>query len=60
MAKKTFSWMLMALLTVGLVMNLTSCKEDELTEEEKQQQAAQALEEAQEWWDVPLHPRRRH
>ena len=50
--KKTMNLLLMALLTVGLVMNLTSCKEDELTEEEKQQQAAQALEEAQEWWDV--------
>ena len=44
--------LLMALLTMGLGMNLTSCKEDELTEEEKQQQAEQALAEAQEWWDV--------
>ena len=44
--------MLMAVLAVGLGMNLTSCKEDELTEEEKQQQAQQAMTEALEWWDV--------
>ena len=50
--KKTINWMLTALLVVGLGMNLTSCKEDELTEEEKQQQAEQAQAEALEWWDV--------
>ena len=50
--KKTMNWMLMALLMAGLSVGLTSCKEDELTEEEKQQQAGKALEEAQEWWDV--------
>ena len=50
--KKTNNLLLVALLTVGLGMNFTSCKDDELTEEEKQQQAEQARAEAQEWWDV--------
>ena len=50
--KESMNLLLMALLAVGLGMNLTSCKEDEQTEEEKQQQAEQALAEAQEWWDV--------
>ena len=44
--------MLTTLLLVGVSMNLTSCKEDELTDEEKQQQAEQELAVAQEWWDV--------
>ena len=34
MIKKT-NWMLMALLVMGLGMNLASCKEDEMSEEEK-------------------------
>ena len=37
--KKSMNLLLMAVLAVGLGMNLTSCKEGELTEEEKQQQA---------------------
>ena len=50
--KESMNLLLMAVLAVGLGMNLTSCKEDEQTEEELQQQAQQAMTEALEWWDV--------
>jgi len=54
--KKTTNWMLMALLTVGLGMNLASCKEDEMSEEEKEWQKSdpygKGSEEALDFWTV--------
>ena len=54
--KKTINWMLMALLVVGLGMNLASCKEDEMSEEEKQWHEAdpyeKGSEEAIDFWTV--------
>ena len=54
--KKTTNWMLMALLTVGLGMNLASCKEDEMSEEEKEWREAdpyeKGSEEALDFWTV--------
>ena len=50
------NWMLMALLTVGLSMNLASCKEDEMSEEEKAWHEAdpyeKGSEEAIDFWTV--------
>ena len=55
MIKKT-NWMLMALLVMGLSMNLASCKEDEMSEEEKAWHEAdpyeKGSEEAVDFWTV--------
>lgn len=54
--KKTINWMLMALLVVGIGMNLSSCKEDELSDEEKAWREADPYEkgsdEALDFWTV--------
>ena len=54
--KKTTNWMLMALLVVGLGMNLASCKDDEMSEEEKAWHEAdpyeKGSEEAVDFWTV--------
>ena len=54
--KKTTNWMLMALLVMGLSMNLASCKEDEMSEEEKAWHEAdpyeKGSEEAIDFWTV--------
>ena len=54
--KKTTNWMLMALLVMGLSMNLASCKEDEMSDEEKAWHEAdpyeKGSEEAIDFWTV--------
>jgi hypothetical protein len=54
--KKNINWMLMTLLVVGLGMNLASCKDDEMSEEEKAWHEAdpyeKGSEEAVDFWTV--------
>ena len=54
--KKNINWMLMTLLVVGLGMNLASCKDDEMSEEEKAWHEAdpyeKGSEEAIDFWTV--------